>query len=139
MKKIILLLLFITLLFPGCSQENPTSSKLTFLEVEQGALNITIKKDPLPNLTCPTSTIEATLPRAGYLKMYLLNATGDIVITLVDRYIEAGTVEVEITSPTEKGKELVDGLYIVYMEIDEFKDWAVLIMDRNPDWGEIAG
>ncbi len=80
-----------------------------------------------PNPFNPATTIEFDLPRAGHVKLDILNILGQKVMRLVDKEFPAGHHSV-IFDTRENGRELATGVYFYRIESDDFKQSKKMLL-----------
>jgi hypothetical protein len=64
-----------------------------------------------PNPFNPTTMIRFDLPRAVHVKLCVYNVKGELVKTLVDKYMTEGRKEVAWTAMSDKGRAVASGIY----------------------------
>ncbi len=69
-------------------------------------------KNNYPNPFNPTTNIEFSLPKSDYTTLKVYSVTGELVKTLVNGEISAGTHKVVFNGKDENGNELTSGMYI---------------------------
>ena len=69
-------------------------------------------KNNYPNPFNPTTNIEFSLPQSDYTTLKVYSVTGELVKTLVNSEISAGTHKVVFNGKDENGNELTSGMYI---------------------------
>ena len=81
-----------------------------------------------PNPFNPTTEISFSLPNAADVKLEVYNIMGQKVVTLVDRFMEAGTHCVTFDSRDGSGKLLSSGIYFYRLEAGEFVETKKMVL-----------
>lgn len=82
------------------------------VNVEIGApTNFTLEQN-YPNPFNPSTDISFTLPEGAPTKLVIYNTLGQVVRTLVDGYVTAGTKTVHFDAKDDAGNELASGSYL---------------------------
>lgn len=73
-----------------------------------------------PNPFNPTTTIEFSLPRSGYVVLDVYDIMGRRVITLADEYLNAGLKKVVWDGRDRNGHEVASGMYLYRLQSGDF-------------------
>jgi hypothetical protein len=102
------------------------------------AINATAKNTTLPdrfalyqnhpNPFNPTTEISFDLPEAANARLVIYNIMGQRVVTLVDRFTEAGTHSVTWNSTDDQGHRVGSGVYFYRLEAGAFVDTKKMIL-----------
>ncbi len=76
-----------------------------------------------PNPFNPSTTIEFSLPKANKVKFLIYNLLGQLVETVINKYMPSGIHKIEISA-----KNLSSGVYVYVIETDEFRDFKKMIL-----------
>ena len=76
-----------------------------------------------PNPFNPSTKIKYDLPKAGKVKIEIFNILCQKIVTLLNKFIPAGTHEVEFTA-----KDLPSGVYMYRIEAGEFQEVKKMIL-----------
>ena len=76
-----------------------------------------------PNPFNPSTTINYSLPKAGYVKLTVYNILGSKVATLVDGHKSAGNFSVQFN-----GSNLASGIYLYRLESGSYNATKKLIL-----------
>jgi hypothetical protein len=83
-----------------------------------------------PNPFNPKTRIGYGLPEPGKVKIDIINLLGQVVLTLVDQYQEAGSFFVEWDGRKENGQPVTSGLYFYRMKTEKFLQIRKLMLIR---------
>lgn len=83
-----------------------------------------------PNPFNPRTTIEFNLERAGQVRLRIYDVMGRLVRTLVDRELDVGGHQVVWDGKTEKGLPVSGGVYLYYLETENFKRGRRMLLVR---------
>ncbi|MCP4568845.1 MAG: T9SS type A sorting domain-containing protein [FCB group bacterium] len=81
-----------------------------------------------PNPFNPMTTISYDLPSASEVRLEVYNVLGQIVITLVDQYQEAGRQQVVWNGKDTQGQTVASGTYFYRLTADEFSSSQPMIL-----------
>jgi hypothetical protein len=95
----------------GTRPVSVTGSRPTVYALEQNS----------PNPFNPSTTIGFTIPEAGSVRLDVYNSAGQIVTTLIDRWIHPGRHAVVWSGTDAFGRLVASGVYIVRMTSDDFQ------------------
>ena len=73
-----------------------------------------------PNPFNPETTIEFAVPADEYVKMDVFNAVGQVVASLVDESLTAGTYKTTWDTRDQRGKPVSSGVYFYRMQAGDF-------------------
>ncbi len=79
-----------------------------------------------PNPFNPSTRIKIEIPKSGFVKLTVYNVLGQLVATLVNRELSAGTYEYEFT-PVEIGN-LASGVYFYHIEAKGFSQTKKMML-----------
>lgn len=79
--------------------------------------------DAYPNPFNPETKIKYIIPKAGLVKLYIYDALGRVVSTLVNGYIHAGSYEIAFNA-----SDLSSGLYFFKIEAGDFRGAKKMIL-----------
>ena len=83
-----------------------------------------------PNPFNPTTTIRFDVKRKGHVRLRIYNVAGQLVHTLCDDVMDAGSYSREWTGVNNAGSGVASGVYFVRMEVAGFKDVRKLVLLR---------
>ncbi len=83
-----------------------------------------------PNPFNPATTIRFDLPRAVHVKLSAYNVKGELVATLVDRYMTAGRKEVAWTATSDQGKAVASGIYFYRLVAGDYVQTRKMVLLR---------
>ncbi|MEK7774617.1 MAG: M6 family metalloprotease domain-containing protein [Candidatus Zixiibacteriota bacterium] len=72
-----------------------------------------------PNPFNPSTTIEFSVPEAGWVSLEVFNVTGQRVATLLREYVSAAVIRVDWDGRAENGQPLASGIYLYRLETEE--------------------
>ena len=75
-----------------------------------------------PNPFNPETAIDIAVPADGHVKVQVFNATGQVVATLADQHLSAGTYKVTWDARDLNGNAVSSGVYFYRMQAGEFSD-----------------
>ena len=78
-----------------------------------------------PNPFNPSTTIEFSLPRSGYVRLKVLNVLGEVVATLVNEELNVGTYTTQWN-----GSFVPSGIYFYRLQAGDFVDTKKLLLLR---------
>jgi hypothetical protein len=81
-----------------------------------------------PNPFNPTTVIDFSLPRAGWVSLDVYNVLGRKVRNLVDEYLPAGNHRVEFDGRSADGGSLASGVYLYRLVTGNFSDSRKMIL-----------
>ena len=77
--------------------------------------------DAYPNPLNPETTIEFSVPADGHVKVDVYNTAGQLVSSLVDKNLSAGSYKTTWDAMTQNG-QASSGVYFYRMEAGDFTD-----------------
>jgi flagellar hook assembly protein FlgD len=83
-----------------------------------------------PNPFNPTTKIRFDLPRAVHVKLSIYNIKGELVKTLVDRYINKGRKEITWNAKDNRGRVVSSGIYFYRLVAGEFVQTRKMVLLR---------
>ncbi len=83
-----------------------------------------------PNPFNPATTIKFDLRARGHVRLRIYNVAGQLVHTLCDEVMDAGSYTMEWTGTNNAGVKVASGIYFVRMESGDFKDVRKLVLLR---------
>ena len=83
-----------------------------------------------PNPFNPVTTIRFSIPRPGRVKIAVYDVTGRHVVTLVDRFMEAGESAVTWNAKNDGGRPMSSGVYFTRMTVDDHSSVRKLVLLR---------
>lgn len=92
----------------GSFQSNDSADKEADVELPEG---FELSQN-YPNPFNPTTRIDYSVPSAEYVRLEILNISGQIVRTLVDRTVSAGAHSVEWNATDDSGAPVASGIYL---------------------------
>lgn len=87
-------------------------------------------KQNYPNPFNPATTIEYTLPRAGYVKIRIYDVLGREIISLFDGYKDAGNHKLVWEGKDNSGNQVASGLYFYQMLAGNFNAVKKLLLQK---------
>jgi len=81
-----------------------------------------------PNPFNPTTSIELSLPQAGYVTLEVFNILGQSVRRLVDQELPAGVHRVTFDGHNSRGKQLSSGIYFYRLKTDQHTESRKMIL-----------
>jgi len=76
-----------------------------------------------PNPFNPSTTIEFSLPRSGYVRLKVLNVLGEVVATLVNEELNVGTYTTQWNA-----SRMASGVYFYRLQTGDFVDTKKLLL-----------
>ena len=71
-------------------------------------------------------SIEFAIPQDTFVKLYVQNILGDIIITLIDQELQAGIHSVRWSGKNENGQSVNPGFYFVTLQVNDFIESAIV-------------
>jgi len=81
-----------------------------------------------PNPFNPTTTIRFDLPKDGRVTLKIFNVNGELVCTMVESQMPAGSYAVQWDGKDDRGMPLASGLYFYQLAVDQFSATRKLLM-----------
>ncbi len=81
-----------------------------------------------PNPFNPTTSISYQLPKAGYVKLDVFNANGQMIRTLVEGTVSAGYHNITWDAADQNGQKVSSGMYFYRITIDNFTNTKKMIL-----------
>lgn len=81
-----------------------------------------------PNPFNPTTTIEFSLPRSGFVVLEVFDITGRKVVTLVSEELKAGVKRVTWDGRDRTGAEAASGVYFYRLKTENFSDARKMLL-----------
>lgn len=103
---------------------NPGAGPVTVVEeVERASLPKSYKlENAAPNPANPQTTIQFSLPQGEYVNLRIYNIMGQLVKTLHEGWVEAGTYKSVWDGTDESGRSMASGVYLYRMEAGIFSE-----------------
>jgi M6 family metalloprotease-like protein len=81
-----------------------------------------------PNPFNPSTTIEFSVPSAGFVSLAVFNVTGERVATLLNDRVGAGVVRIAWEGKSDNGQPLASGVYLYRLETEEIVETRKMIL-----------
>ena len=81
-----------------------------------------------PNPFNPNTTIQFDLPQSGKVSIKIFNIRGELVRTLIQSQVNAGSHTVNWDGRDDNGKNIASGLYIYQLTVNGFNATKKLLM-----------
>lgn len=79
-------------------------------------------ENAFPNPANPQTTIQFSIPQGEYVKLQLFNMAGQLVKTLHEGWVEAGTYKSVWDGMDEAGESMANGVYLYRLEAGTFSE-----------------
>ena len=81
-----------------------------------------------PNPFNPSTTIMFDLPRAEHVNLSVYNVRGELITTIIDRYMTEGRKEVSWTALDSSGREVSSGIYCYRLVSGDFVQTKKMVL-----------
>ncbi len=84
----------------------------------------------IPNPFNPTTMIRFNLPQATHVKLYVYNVKGELVATILDKYMPEGRKDIIWNAKDDKGREVASGIYLYHLVAGDFVQTKKMVLIR---------
>lgn len=110
------------------SEWDYTNRLISSVEFEQGMPSAYVLNQNYPNPFNPSTTLRFTLSRAEQVTMRIYNQRGEVVSTLVNDWMPAGTHRVSWSGVNDLGQQVSTGIYLCRFKVGDFTKTMKMMM-----------
>jgi hypothetical protein len=117
---------------PGACSDGPWTSPYTYTDVEEVdspelPTNYTLSQN-YPNPFNPTTKIEFTLAKSGFVSLNIYDILGRRVRTLVSEHLPSGYRSVLWDGKNDSGKDVASGIYFYQLKVGDYAATKKLVL-----------